>query len=460
MSESFSDSILPGNESGPSSEVATTDTSQVSPIIEVKDEGGAQIAPELRMRELMASIESNAARAAQRSRDIDDGHKYVVDIRGAIAGVMTDAEAALTTIRSFAKSAKKATADCEGASEAARQVSSLAAALQGQSDTLLEGLVADASAASKAKDEIIAAQGLVAEKSAHIHDAQVHATTVRASVDEILQEFGGIETEAEQYKARTQSISDQAATAFVELKKLAQQASAAEGAAAEARQQAEESAEASKTLSQRAEVVERRLVDYETGLKRVDEQCKAQLKIIESLLPGATSAGLAHAFNERRKTFHRPHSTWQWGFVIAIVLLVAVAITGLIQVYHMSAAPSYDEVLRLWLSRLPVAGALIWLALHASRESALAKRLEEDYGYKAAIASSFEGFRKQMSEVETSEEGTSPLAALCSNTLSTIAAPPGRIYDRHKLTVGPADEFAKAAHAIAKVTSRQGDSNS
>jgi hypothetical protein len=45
-----------------------------------------------------------------------------------------------------------------------------------------------------------------------------------------------------------------------------------------------------------------------------------------------------------------------------------------------------DELARLlWPSHvhLPIAAALIWLALHASHESALAKRLERDYGFKA-----------------------------------------------------------------------------
>jgi hypothetical protein len=105
----------------------------------------------------------------------------------------------------------------------------------------------------------------------------------------------------------------------------------------------------------------------------------------------------------------------------------------------------------LWLSRLPIAGALVWLALHASRESALAKRLEEDYGYKSAIAACFEGFRKQMSEIGKDVAPDSPLAKLCSNTLTTIATPPGVIYEKHALTVTPSDELKKAAKAAVSV---------
>ena len=94
---------------------------------------------------------------------------------------------------------------------------------------------------------------------------------------------------------------------------------------------------------------------------------------------------------------------------------------------------------------------MVWLALHSSRESALATRLEEDYGYKSAIASCFEGFQKQMSELETTVAPDSPVAKLCANTLSTIATPPGRIYDKHELTVSPTSELEQVAKTVTNV---------
>ncbi len=105
----------------------------------------------------------------------------------------------------------------------------------------------------------------------------------------------------------------------------------------------------------------------------------------------------------------------------------------------------WDDLARLWVARLPIAGALIWLALHSSRESALAKRLEEDYGYKATIAASFQGFHKQMGDIGNTAPEGSPLAKLCSDTLYTIASPPGRIYDKHRLTITPTGELADTA---------------
>jgi hypothetical protein len=77
----------------------------------------------------------------------------------------------------------------------------------------------------------------------------------------------------------------------------------------------------------------------------------------------------------------------------------------------------------------------------------LAKRLEEDYGYKSAIASSFQGFQQQMRDIGATAAPNSPLGKLCDDTLSTLASPPGRIYEKHGLTVTPTTEIAAIARA-------------
>ena len=112
--------------------------------------------------------------------------------------------------------------------------------------------------------------------------------------------------------------------------------------------------------------------------------------------------------------------------------------------------PTIEDVLVLWLTRLPVAATLAWLALHASRESALAKRLEEDYGFKAAAAASFQGFHQQMAEMGAVGPANVPLSKLCEDTLTTIANPPGRIYEKHELGVSPTAEIASALKSVAE----------
>ena len=203
-----------------------------------------------------------------------------------------------------------------------------------------------------------------------------------------------------------------------------------------------------KSLAEKSVTVEERIAAYESRLADLESQCAAQLKTIVGLLPGATSAGLAHAFDERRQTFLQPQRKWERLFIGSVAAIVVLAVVSLLQIFFGDYTLHYDEVLALWLSRLPVAGALIWLAMHASHEAALAKRLEEDYGYKSAIASTFLGFHKQMSEIGSSSADNEPLAKLCTDTLNTVASSPGRIYEKHKLTVSPAGELKQVAQTL------------
>ena len=191
------------------------------------------------------------------------------------------------------------------------------------------------------------------------------------------------------------------------------QAIAAEEVAAlqQSRKQGTAHASTLQSLADKSKEVEARIQGYEDRLAQFETQAALQLENITGLLPGATSAGLASAFDARRKSFMKPSTNWQVLFIISIVCLILLAGMGLLQATFATERMGYEEILRLWLTRLPVAAALVWLALHSSREAALAKRLEEDYGYKVAIASTFLGFQKQMADMGASVEASSPLGS-------------------------------------------------
>lgn len=315
-------------------------------------------------------------------------------------------------------------------------------------------IISLASLAKTAQTQITDEQAVIAAKSAHIQKAQDHADTVRANLDRALTAAKQQQTEAEGFRASAQASSE---TCTQLLAAITSGKTSGEKDAEEIRSilsQAKESAAKAKSLADRAAEIETRVAEYERRLLEFQELNKEQLKAIEALLPGATSAGLAHAFDERRKTFLTPSVRWQWLFVGSVISLVLLSLTGLLHVYSVGDGLTYDSLLRLWLARLPIAGALIWLALYASRESALAKRLEEDYGYKAAVAASFQGFHKQMSEIAGSANGDSPLVKLCADTLATLAMPPGRIYDKHALVVSPGKELTDAATGIIEATKK------
>jgi hypothetical protein len=322
------------------------------------------------------------------------------------------------------------------------------AALLAKIETQQADSSATATLAAAAKSQIADAQGVIATKSAHIQDAQTHADKIRGDLDRALTAAQAQLTDIEGNKDRAKTAAETATSqqGALAASKIASEADALVVKNAVAAATAD--ALITKKLADKAAAVEGRVAGYESRLADFEQRASKQLQDILDLLPGATSAGLAHAFDKRRNTFLEPGKRWQWIFVGSIIALVLLAATGLIQVYNNDASLTYGELFRHWLSRAPIAASLIWLALHASRESSLAKRLEEDYGYKSAIASSFQGFQLQMTEIGATVAPSSPLGKLCEDTLSTLASPPGRIYEKHSLTVTPTTEIA----AIAKAT--------
>ncbi len=294
-------------------------------------------------------------------------------------------------------------------------------------------------AKKQVKDDL----ALVATKSAQINDAQERADKVRAELDKTQTAVTQLATEAEGHKNRAKAADDAIAALLEETraqKALAETDVANINGLHEA---AKTATSTTKKLADRAEAIDKRLTEYEISLTELRRQSVEQLNTITGLLPGATSAGLAHAFDDRRKKFLDPAQRWQWLFVGSVICLVFLAVCGLNNVYKDNVILPWDDIARLWIARLPIAGALVWLALHASREAALAKRLEEDYGYKAAIAASFLGFQQQMTQIGKESPEGSPLSQLCQDTLATIGSPPGRIYDKYRLTVPPAGGLAE-----------------
>ncbi len=320
-----------------------------------------------------------------------------------------------------------------------------------EAEAKLGSIESAASSVLEVKARAVAAESVFAANFKHVEDAKTHSDGVRAELDRMLVSAAKSATDADSSCVSTKAAEDAAQGALTAISTHKTLADTSIAEISTAREAAQKSAGTLKSLADMAEATEARVASYEKRLSEFEAQAKAQLATIVGLLPGATSAGLAHAFNERGKLFQNPGKRWQWLFIASVVILAVVAASGLWQVVSAAHPLDFSELLRLWLARLPFAAALIWLALHSSREAALAKRLEEDYGYKAAIAASFQGFQKQMAEVGANAGEGSALAKLCDDTLATIASPPGRIYDKHKLTVSPASEVTNIAKALKDV---------
>jgi len=182
-----------------------------------------------------------------------------------------------------------------------------------------------------------------------------------------------------------------------------------------------------KAIADIADEKESRVEQYESDLEALTAECEKLKVQIESLLPGATSASLASAFESRKNAMRRLKRLWAIIHIISILAFIGV---GMVVLLFLPEIDTYKALLFYFLKKSPVIAALILLEEFSRRNYNIALRLEEDYGYKEVLSTTFDGYRKQMAEIEhTSEMAVSKLSG---NLLDALGKEPGRLIDREK----------------------------
>jgi hypothetical protein len=371
---------------------------------------------------------------------------------------------AVTEIRQHLEQAKTVASEVGAVSAAIQATSGQARDVSAQVTAMFETARAATNAASDAaaraealRTQVEQAAQVAETRSAHIEEGRKYVDAKRAEIDVILnsalQSAAG--TTAHQASARATVESLTALHTTAQQVVVSAQGLAEDSAAVRA--SVEEDSQATKRLAQIAAETEARIAKYEARLAELDTASASQGRVIDELLLGATNAGLATAFDKRGQTFKKPAKNWQAVFVLALAGLLALAIVEAL-VFGASATPGWTELARMAVHRLPFLIPLVWLAIHAARQAALAMRMEEEYGYKATISTSFEGYRRQMAEVGKDLTLDSPLARLCGDTLRTLSKPPSDVYDKHRmdpnLGTEAAEKLVPLLEEVSKVASR------
>lgn len=184
-------------------------------------------------------------------------------------------------------------------------------------------------------------------------------------------------------------------------------------------------------LSSTADATDARVTEYEEQLAQLQEQYKEINDRIEKLLPGATSVGLAKAFNERKQSL-KPQIAWGRSlFLGAIFGFMALGFYGL----GIEKITSLSQFFIFVFERSPIIAGLILLEEFGRRLYNHTLRLEEDYAYKETMSLSFDGYKKAMADIDNNEPrqkevGLQTLTkTLSSNVLGTLNERPGRIYE-------------------------------
>ena len=162
--------------------------------------------------------------------------------------------------------------------------------------------------------------------------------------------------------------------------------------------------------------LESELEARQTQLKKLEDEQKikhsALFTQIESLLPGATSAGLATSYKALKDKFTAPIARYTILFYASLAALVFAAV--LMAVQEITFAPfalklvevkEWDVILRALTYKAPFVAPVIWLAIFSSTRRSQYERLQQEYAHKEALASSYESFKKQLEALKVEGDG-------------------------------------------------------
>jgi len=200
---------------------------------------------------------------------------------------------------------------------------------------------------------------------------------------------------------------------------------------------------------------------HETRVAQLTKDLELLMKRVDQLLPGATSASLASSFSKQKSRFAIPQKRWLYTFIGCIGGLVVVALPSFltalgVPIWGHSENATATEIWRSFMLRMPIVIPLVWLAIYAGRNYMLSVRLEEEYAYKEAVSTAFEGYKREMTDIAPGDAANpSPLTKLCTNILAAIAERPGRIYEGKQRDITIMNESHGAAKEITELAKKK-----
>ncbi|AUD79117.1 hypothetical protein CW740_07600 [Kangiella profundi] len=159
--------------------------------------------------------------------------------------------------------------------------------------------------------------------------------------------------------------------------------------------------------------LKQKLDDLFSHLSKFEETQKRKANAlndkIESLLPGATSAGLAYKFRVLRRSFSKPIKIYSNLFYISVATLFLVSLFFIVEKIEFWSITfvdlsDYKLLLKNTLYKLPLLLPVLWLALFASKRRSEAQRLQQEYAHKEAISASYQSFKKQIEELNDDDQ--------------------------------------------------------
>ena len=174
----------------------------------------------------------------------------------------------------------------------------------------------------------------------------------------------------------------------------------------------------------------------------------ALIEKIESLMPGATSAGLASAYYDMKLTFDKPIKEATNLFFLCIGIIVLIA--GFSAIENFGQLTDMDTVLKGLISKIPFYAPVLWLAFYASKRRSEYQRLQQEYAHKEALSKSYDKYKKQIDDLNDEDPELKKL--LITSAINAIAYNASKTLDRKHGDKMPAhDLFEKFVDALPNI---------
>lgn len=436
-------------------------TPDPAPLLDVKQHADAILSGRQQADSLVAEIQGQNAAATSSANEIEQVRLAAQKAKAEVDAQLAAMQTAVAAMNPQLEAARAAGAELTALSASIQAANAASTETAKQASASIESAKQIASTASEIigrieaiRDEAVKTQATIAERNAFIEGGLNHVREVQQKLDAALDAAQRSATAAETHQIATKATAEGVTTLQAAVVALKEKAESDASLAASTRATIERHANTTMRLSQLADSTETRIAQYEAKLTEMQEGARSLQARIDELLLGATNAGLASAFDKRSKMFKSPETLWQWVFIGSLAGLLGLAIWHAVAFGSLAQPPDWQQLARMMLFKLPFVLPLIWLAIHAARQASLAKRMEEEYAFKATTSMSFEGYRRQMAEVGKDLDANSPLAQLCNNTLKTIASPPVRAYDKQRMDPTPSTAAAEIVGPVVEGVSK------
>jgi len=320
----------------------------------------------------------------------------------------------------------------------------------------------DASSIASSRKSVDEIGKLVAESSGRITGIQSNVEEVKKGLDAIAQaarEQGkAVDTNSSKISVaaeKAETVVAQIDSSVQEVKELHEHIKTAKGAVELLEKDAKIKLESMSELTGRGEAMSANVKEYEETLSVLEREFKDVRSKVEALLPGAASASLASSFATQKNRFATPQKFWKTSFIGCIGLLLIVAGIGGLGTLSGTEPSTWDSIFRHFVQRLPYVIPLVWLGVYSGRQYMLSLRMEEEYAFKEATSTAFEGYKREMASIPEGMTGNgAPLNTLCNNVLASLYRRPGLIYEGKHHDVTPLTPAIDAAEKLVPAVGR------